>query len=606
MSLKIDRLLARAKKYSIDGRVNEARESYLAVLEILPSNRKAIKGLSELEKSASVSPNHSKLRSIMDIHSNGQTELALNELQGLINNYPNDSTLHNLNGALLKASNKINSSIKSFLEAINIKPDYYEAHFNLGVTYHEVHNYHEAIKCYETALSIQPNYPIAHNNLGLIFFKNGQVDKAIQHFDFATTHNPNYFEAYNNLGAALIESKDINRAVISFKKAIEINPNYVQAYDNLGISFQSLGQKKLAIKQYEKAISLNSSFASAHYNLSQIKTFTVADFQMKQMHAELSKSNNKLDQIHLNFALSKAYDDLNNIEEQFRFLNKGNNLCKDRLNYSFEEDQKKILKIKEFFSSSEIFELNKTSSKSSLRPIFILGMPRSGTTLAEQIISSHNIVYGGDEMKTMSSLVSKLLHKNLTQNKKTINGKDISFIRKEYLDELKNLNVAETCITDKWPLNFQYIGFILLAFPEAKIVHLKRDPMAICWSIYKHFFSDQANGWAYDQFDLANYFKLYEDIMSFWHKLFPNKIYDLSYEKITINQEDETRKLLNYCELDWDSDCLNFHNNNRAVKTASSIQVRQKIYQGSSDLWKKYDKFLSDLIDELKYKENYR
>ena len=601
MTIKVDRLLARAKKYSINGRIEEARGCYLEVLEIFPSNQKASKGLSDLEKSTPSSPSHSQLRYIMDTYSNGHSELALDDLKKLINNYPNDSTLHNVNGALLKASNKINSSITSFLKAINIKPDYYEAHFNLGVVYHEIHNYHEAIKCYEAALSIHPNYPIAHNNLGLIYLRNNQVDKAIQHFDFATTYNPNYFEAYNNLGAALIESKDINRAISSIKKAIEINPNYAQAYDNLGISHQSLGQKKLAIKQYEKAISINSSFASAHFNLSQSKTYHDVDFQMKQMHAELNKSSNKLDQIHFNFALSKAYDDLSNIDEQFRFLNQGNNLCKENLNYSFEDDQNKFINIKKIFTSSDISELKKTTSKSSFRPIFILGMPRSGTTLVEQIVSSHSKVYGGDEMKTMSSLVSKIMHKNSTQNIRNINSKDISFIRKEYLNELKNLNISEKYITDKWPLNFQYIGFILFAFPDAKIIHLKRDSMAVCWSIYKHFFSDQGNGWAYNQIDIANFYKMYKDIMSFWHKLFPEKIYDLSYENITTNQEYETKRLLDYCELEWDSNCLNFHNNSRTVKTASAIQVREKIYQGSSEAWKKYDKFLSDLLIELKY-----
>ena len=165
------------------------------------------------------------------------------------------------------------------------------------------------------------------------------------------------------------------------------------------------------------------------------------------------------------------------------------------------------------------------------------------------------------------------------------------------------LEVPEKIITDKSPLNFEYIGFIFSAFPEAKIVHLRRDPRAVCWSIYKHYFSDRGNGWAYNLDDLVSFYDLYSDLMVFWHELFPNKIYDICYEDLTNNQFEETQKLLDYCDLEWDENCLNFHKNKRAVETASATQVRKKIYQGSSDAWKKYKQYLSPLIKGLdKYK----
>ena len=150
------------------------------------------------------------------------------------------------------------------------------------------------------------------------------------------------------------------------------------------------------------------------------------------------------------------------------------------------------------------------------------------------------------------------------------------------------------------PLNFQYIGFILTAFPEAKIINLKRDAMAVCWSNYKRYFNSRGNGWAYNLVDCASFYKLYNLLMEFWHQLFPDKIYDISYEELTINQEEETRKLLEYCELDWDENCLNFHKNTRGVVTASSSQVRQKMYQGSSEAWKKYESNLKPIIEGLK------
>ena len=161
-------------------------------------------------------------------------------------------------------------------------------------------------------------------------------------------------------------------------------------------------------------------------------------------------------------------------------------------------------------------------------------------------------------------------------------------------------NAPENVITDKLPLNFQYIGFIVSAFPEAKIVHLKRDARATCWSIYKsNFKSRRGNGFSYNLDDLAGFYGLYTDLMDFWHQTFPDKIYDLCYEDLTTNQEEETRKLLEYCELDWDENCLEFHTNKRAVKTASALQVRQKMYQGSSEAWKKHEAYLEPLIKAL-------
>ena len=155
-------------------------------------------------------------------------------------------------------------------------------------------------------------------------------------------------------------------------------------------------------------------------------------------------------------------------------------------------------------------------------------------------------------------------------------------------------------MTDKMPANFRYIGFILSAFPEAKIIHLKRDARATCWSNYKYFFTDRENGYSHNFDDLVGFYSLYRELMDFWHDLYPNKIYDLCYEDLTNDQENETRKLLEYCDLDWDENCLNFHKNERAVKTASALQVREKMYQGSSDAWKEYEAYLKPLINELK------
>jgi hypothetical protein len=226
-------------------------------------------------------------------------------------------------------------------------------------------------------------------------------------------------------------------------------------------------------------------------------------------------------------------------------------------------------------------------------------MPRSGTTLVEQIIASHHAVHGAGELTTFPTLIAPIARDYTAKDKNNLSEEDFLSIRQQYLEGLSSLNVPENVITDKLPLNFRFIGFILSAFPEAKIVHLKRDARATCWSNYKCFFTNKENGYSYNLDDVAGFYGLYVEQMDFWHQLFPGKIYDICYEDLTTNQEEETRQLLQYCELDWDENCLNFHKNKRAVKTASTLQVRQKMYQGSSEDWKKHEAYLQPLIKAL-------
>jgi hypothetical protein len=282
------------------------------------------------------------------------------------------------------------------------------------------------------------------------------------------------------------------------------------------------------------------------------------------------------------------------------YLHEGNRLRKKELNYSIDTAHKL------FSIIYENFALLPSSNNKSLqnitpttRPIFILGMPRSGTSLVEQIISSHEEVFGAGELNT---LITPMLEKMLSneKDKNIFSDKDLFSMRKKYLDSLAQLSTSANVVTDKTPANFQYIGIILSMFPDAKIIHLKRDPRAICWSIYQSNWYENGYRFSYNMDDLVTFYGLYSRLMEFWHKKFPEKIYDVCYEDLTTNQEEETKKLLEYCELDWDENCLNFHKNKRPVKTASSFQVRQKMYQGSSEAWRKYESHIQPLIDGLK------
>ena len=536
--------------------------------------------------------------SVFSLYLNKNFQRAVDKIKVLNEKYPNEPILFNLIGACYKELGELVGATKMFEIAVSINPKYAEAHFNLGVIHQALGHLEAAIDSFTKAIAITPNYPDAHNNLGNILLGLDQYDAAIQSLEWAIAYQHDFAEAHNNLGNAFNKCGRVKAAIKSFEKAIFYKPDYEKAYFNLALSFKDIGDKKGFLKNIEKALNIKPEWGAANFHLSQVKKCKKNDPKVAKLRLFLNNDElNMTDRVNLNFALAKSYEDMESNNEQFEFLEEGNRLRKKELNYSIERDLKLFSRIKEAFNPLPSDINKKSSNSNSLRPIFIVGMPRSGTSLVHQILDSHKEVHGAGELNNLNKSIFPFIKENNNKGQSGFSEEDLLSIREQYLDSLLSLNIKERIIVDKMPLNFRYVGFILIAFPEAKILHMKRDSMAICWSIYKSFFN--GNAYSFNQEDLAKYYLLYKDLMSFWSKLFPNQIYDVYYENLTTNQEMETRNLLKYCELDWDENCLNFHNSKTAIKTTSSMQVRQKMYQGSSEVWKKYASYLQPLIKGL-------
>ncbi|MDA7441082.1 sulfotransferase [Candidatus Pseudothioglobus singularis] len=602
MSIKLERLLKRAKKFIVKGKMNEAESLYSDILVSFPDNKDAQNGLLMIKKNRNQTlPPITDIQSAVSFATNGRIKDALDIVEPLIKNFSNEPLLFNIRGVCNKANKDYQAALEDFSQAVMLNPKYAEAYYNLGVTYGELGDILRAVSAYENALSINKNYPTAQNNLGQILLIKGDFDASIDHLEWAVALKPDFAEAYNNLGNAFLGLNNLNDAIKSFKKAIFLKSDFAIAINNLGISYLRIGDQELAKECFENAISIVPAYATAHHNLSGVKVYKARDSQVEFIESILSKKNlSPQDRIYFSFTLAKINEDLGNHEELFKNLREGNEIRKKEMNYSMNKPQGHNELMKLFFNSKSIKKINQLyNDSSSVRPIFIVGMPRSGTSLVEQIISSHHNVYGAGELKNFNNIIIPLIKEHFKNDNFNLTLDEFSLIRKQYLDSLFKINVNEKVITDKWPLNFRSIGFILSAFPEAKVIHLKRDARATCWSIYKHYFSDEGNGWAYDFDDLAKFYELYVELMGYWHKLYPGKIYDISYEELTSNQEKETRKIIEYCDLEWDPSCLNFQENKRDVKTASSLQVRKKIYKGSSEVWRQYEEYLDPLIKSL-------
>ena len=565
------------------GRLEDASKCYESAILINPNYAAALYSLGKVFQSL------------------GKLKDAVKNLNKVLEIKPNIAPLHNDLGIILNELGQKELAIKHFKKALLIEPNFSEVYNNLGISLQDLNLYEDAIEQYEKALEINPKLVDAHLNLGSIYQDLEKVNQAIEHYNEALSIDPDSAEVYNNLGVIFQELGDVDQALEYYNKALEINPIFADAFFNLGFIYQDLGQVKNSINNYENAISINNH-AMAYHNLSYLMDFKSNDQYITQMHTLLS--SNKIsegDRIQLCLALARVNGRLENQKDFFKFLDEGNRLRKKELNYSLDESSKKISAIKALFDSKS-YSIKTLSSLNqfNIRPIFIVGMPRSGTSLVEQIISNHPDVYGAGELNTLTKLTSPVINNFLSGDITHLTEKALLFIREEYMDMVESLDLSEKVITDKLPLNFQYIGFILSAFPEAKILHIKRDARATCWSNYNYYFSNNENGYSYNLEDLVGFYSLYNDLMHFWHKLYPNQILDICYEDLTTNQEGETRKLLEYCDLDWDENCLNFHENERQVKTPSALQVRRKMYQGSSNAWKKHWAYIQPLINGLK------
>jgi len=499
------------------------------------------------------------------------------------------------------------TSKMNYEKATRLNPDDAEVYYNRGKELCESGQLEMALENFNKAIELKPDYFEAYSNCGVLLSASGQFDKAIENFNEAIRLKPDLAAAYSNRGNALSESGQSEAALASYNKAVELKPDYANAFFNRGNVQSDSGLFDEALESYNEAIRLVPDYAEAYFNRSCLDEYCqVSDAELHFMETQIKRKDlARSDLKYYYFTLANAYERSGDYQRHFALLLEGNKLRHQDIDFDIAREQNIYAKIKTLFpeKTNEV-QPPANAGDSPLTPIFIVGMPRSGTSLVEQIIASHSQVYGAGELARLRRIVRPIIRTaietGVPDNNSILRNNIENKIRSDYLGYLKDLNRPEKFITDKMPLNLIFLGFILSAIPSAKIIHLKRDPTAVCWSIFKHNFTGDGNGYAYDMDELAEYYLLYHDLMEFWQKRFPDKIYHLDYEKLTENQETETRNLLDYCGLDWEQQCLDFHTTKRDVKTGSHVQVRKKMYQGSSSAWIKYEKLLNPLINKLK------
>jgi len=440
-----------------------------------------------------------------------------------------------------------------------------------------------------------PKHQFSWKVLGAVLEATGRKSEAVDAKQTAVALSPQDAEAHSNLAVTLQKLGRLDEALASCRQAIALKPDLAEAHYNLGNTLQKLGRLDEALASYTQAIALKPDFAEAHQALTSMKKFDAQDEQYsKMLELYLDEGISEEQRCHINFSLAKACEDLGDYEQAYTYYGEGNVLRKKLLNYDINRDIELFRKIKFNYSQIAQNSLEPDKLSKNLMPVFIVGMPRSGTTLVEQIVSSHSKVTGAGELDCARQFGAAIAT-GITG----ANNESLLDFRSKYLDKLKNVSNGNHIVTDKMPQNFRYIGLLASAFPEAKIIHVKRNPAAVCWANYKQYFTSKNIGYCYAIDDVVSYHKLYKNLMEFWTNTLSNRIYNLDYEQLTVNQESETRQLIDYLGLDWDENCLSPQNNTRSVATASNVQVRKKVYRGSSEQWRKYQPFLNGALDGL-------
>jgi Flp pilus assembly protein TadD len=461
----------------------------------------------------------------------------------------------------------------------------------------------EAITLYERILCLN-DLPVIRNSLGQLLAESGRHNDALVHYERAAALDPSYADALCNWGSSLSHLDRLDEAEAKLRSAIAADPNFAHAHHNLAVVLKETGRIDEAVRQARRAIRLAPQNPSYYENLAAVRKFTprcrylAALERLAQGRASLSID----DQIALHFTLAKAYEDTGKPDAGFEQMLKGNQLKRQQVAYDEDDMLARMTRTRELFSADFVGARQGAGDPSPI-PIFIVGMPRSGTTLVEQILSSHPDVFGAGEINWLDQAAGALAKaipgsQPFLDKVTALSGEHFAALGSSYLDRLKSAAPHALRIVDKMPGNFLFAGLIHLALPNAAIIHLIRDPVDTCVSCFSANFVNQPQ--THDLAELGRYYRHYDELMAHWRRVLPlGRILDVRYEQLVGDLQTSARRMIAHCGLTWDSRCLDFHRNPRPVRTASAAQVRRSIYRSSVGRWRNYEKFLGPLLAEL-------
>ena len=535
----------------------------------------------------------------------GRAEEAVAHYRQVLAVKPDSAEAHFNLGNVLLALGRHQEAVAHYEQALAIRSDYAEAHNNLGHALLAVGRAGEAIGCYVRAIAVRPGFAEAYDNIGCALQKLERFKEAIAYHERALVIRPDYAEAHTHLGGALHRLDLAEDASAHCRKSIALNPNYADAHYGLGIALEALGRADESHNALERAAQLAPRRAQYHLALALSRRFSAGDARLTVME-ELLRDPALLseeDRICLHFALGKAFADLEQHEPSFRQFLQGNALKRRQTGYDEAATLRLFERIQTVFTR-ELIQEKRGGGDPSRSPVFVVGMPRSGTTLIEQILASHSKVFGAGELEEFGKAVFGVSKANggsvtFPEIVPALSAEQLRQLGKNYLEAIGAAARPAERIVDKLPLNFAFVGLIHLALPNARIIWARRDPIDTCLSCFSTLFGgDQPH--TYDLGELGRYYRAFQAVMEHWRTVLPEGVVlEVRYEDVVEDLEGQARRMLRHCGLEWEEACLAFHQTQRSVRTASVVQVRRPIYRSSVGRWRPYAHLLQPLLQAL-------
>jgi tetratricopeptide (TPR) repeat protein len=461
------------------------------------------------------------------------------------------------------------------------------------------------------AISIAPDFHQALRTLGIILVDNSKHLEAIDIYERLIGLKPDDDDAWAGYGRALAQAGRVGDAEEAYRKSLEINPKAPSVHMTRAHMLKTLGNQEEALKAYRKSIEYNPALGESYWSMANLKVFRFTDREVRAMEQQLGRDDLKEEaRVNFLFSLGKAYEDRQDYAKAWQHYDQGNQLKRSNVMYDPVENELHLKNIREVFSK-ELIQAHEGAGHDAPDPIFIVGLPRTGSTLVEQILASHSLVEGTAELPNLGAIANStgkyrpdgLVYPDTLA---TLTQRDFAAYGKEYLKQVARHRVLGTpFFIDKMPNNFIHVGWIKLILPNARIINTRRHPMDSLLGVYKQLFA-KGQPFTYDTLELAEFYRCYIEIMSHWHEVLPGQVLDVHYEDTVADLGGQVRRLLDFCGLEFEEGCLRYYETARPVKTASSEQVRQPIYRSALGLWKKYgdnlsewQKQLEDIIEDL-------
>jgi len=457
----------------------------------------------------------------------------------------------------------------------------------------------------ESAVKIEPNNVLARIDYIKALRKRQKFVAALKQAEHLLGTSPNNPMYQSLFAVECMQTGDYDTAIKTFDQILEQLPGDPVTLTSKGHAHKTCGRYDAAVSSYRAALTSQPGYGEAYYSLANLKVYSFSEGQVNEMRAQESSDNlSHIDHVYLCFALGKAFEDQGDFDTSFKFYERGNQLKKSQSRYTAQE-MSADLKAQRDACTAELFAQRSRAGHDAPDPIFVLGLPRAGSTLLEQILSSHSQVDGTLELPNILSLSQRLRRAGRRDGKapypeilNELSGQELEDFGRQYIDDTRIHRQDAPFFIDKMPNNFRHIGLIQLVLPNAKLIDARRQPMACCFSGFKQLFAE-GQQFTYDLQELGQYYCDYVELMDHWDKVLPGKVLQVQYEDVVADLEPQVRRILDYCDLPFEEACLNFFNTERSVRTPSSEQVRQPIYQSGLEQWRSFEHWLGPLKDAL-------